>query len=47
MNNIDRKSRKTLIVYAVLHPKCDDGRLYMNRKQGGRGLMIVEMCAKG
>ena len=42
---MDRKSRKIMTMYGVLHPKSDEGRLYIKRK-GGRRLMSVERCIR-
>ena len=41
---VDWKSRKTMTMYGVLHPKSDVDRLYVERKEGGRSLMSVERC---
>ena len=30
----------------ALHPKSDVDRLYIKRKEGGRGLMSVELCVR-
>ena len=46
LKNVDRKSRKTMTMYGALHPKSDVGRLYIKRKEGGRGLMSVECCVR-
>ena len=46
LKELDRNSRKTMTKYGALHPKSDVDRLYMKRKEGGRGLMSVEWCAK-
>ena len=43
---IDRKTRKLFTIYAALHPKSDAGRLYIPRKEGGRGLISIEDCAE-
>jgi hypothetical protein len=39
---IVRKIRKMLTMYKVHHPKVDIDRLYVKRKEGGRGLVQVE-----
>ena len=39
---VDRKSRKLFTIYGALHPKLDVDRLYMPRKEGGRGLISTE-----
>ena len=36
-----RKTRKMLTMYKVHHPKTDIDRLYVKRKEGGRGLVQV------
>ena len=46
LKDVERKSRKTMTMYGVLHPKSDVDRLYVKRKKGGRSLMSVERCVK-
>ena len=46
LKDVDRKSRKTMTIYGALHLKSDVDRLYVKRKEGGRGLMSVERCVK-
>ena len=46
LKNVDRKSRKTKTMYGALHPKSDVDRLFIKRKEGGRGLMSVEHCVR-
>ena len=46
LNALDRKSRTTVTMYGALHPKSDVDRLYMKRKEGGRGLIGVEQKKK-
>ena len=43
---IDRKTRKLFTIYGALHPKSDVDRLYIPRKEGGRGLKSIEDCAE-
>ena len=43
---MDRKSRKIKTMYGMLHPKSDVVRLYLKRKEGGRGLISVESCVR-
>ena len=43
---IDRKTRKLLTMYQTLHPKSDVDRLYIPRKEGGRGLISIEDCVE-
>ena len=47
LNSIDRKTRKILTMYRAMHPKSDVDRLYMTRKEGGRGLCSVEYAVRG
>ena len=46
IKQIDRKTRKMLTLYKMHHPKADIDRLYVKRKEGGRGLMQVETAYK-
>jgi len=46
INKIDRKTRKILTMYKMHHPKADINRLYVKRKEGGRGLVQVEAAYK-
>ena len=39
---IDRKTRKLFTLYGASHPKSDVDRLYIRRKEGGRGLISIE-----
>ena len=43
---IDRKTRKLFTIYGALHPKLDVNRLYIPRKEGGRGLISIEDCVE-
>ena len=43
---IDRKTRKLLTIYGALHPKSDVDRLYIPRKEGGRGLISTKHCVE-
>ena len=47
LNSIDRKTRKTLTMYGAMHPKSDVNRLYITRKEGGRGLCSIEYAVRG
>ena len=42
LQNLDRKTRKLLTIHGQHHQKADVDRLYVPRKQGGRGLMQLE-----
>ena len=46
LKDVDRKSRKTMTMYGAFHSKSDLDRLYIKRKEGGRGLMSVERCVR-
>jgi len=39
IKQIDRKIRKMLTMYKMHHPKADIDRLYVKRKEGGRGMV--------
>ena len=43
---IDRNAGKLFTIYRVLHPKSDVDRLYIPRKEGGRGLISIEDCVE-
>ena len=36
-----------MAIYGALHPKSDVSRLYIKRKEGGKGLMSVEHLVSG
>ena len=44
LQSIDMKTRQLLTIYGGLHLKSDVGRLYIPRKDGGRGLTAIENC---
>ena len=46
MQAIDRKTRKLFTIFGELHPKSDVDRLYIPRKDGGRGLIAIEDCVE-
>ena len=46
LKKIDTKTRKLLNMHKMLHPKADVERLYIPRKDGGRGLIEVETAFK-
>ena len=46
IKQIDRKTRKMLTMYKMHHQKADLDRLYVKRKEGGRGLVQVEAACK-
>ena len=39
---MDQKTRKIMAMHKALHPKDDVYRLYVSRKEGGRGLASIE-----
>ena len=43
---IDRKTRKLFTIYGALYPKSDVDRLYIPRKERGRGLISLEDCVE-
>ena len=43
---INRKTRKLFIIYGAVHPKSDVDRLYIPRKEVGRGLISIEDCVE-
>jgi len=46
IKQIDRKTRKMLTMHKIHHPKADIDRLYVKRREGGRGLVQVEAAYK-
>jgi hypothetical protein len=46
IKQIDRKTRNILTMYKMHHPKADIDRLYVKRREGGRGLVQVEAAYK-
>jgi hypothetical protein len=42
IRRMDRKTRKFLTLFGLLHPKSDVDRIYIPRKSGGRGLIELE-----
>ena len=46
LQGIDRKTRNLFTIYGALHPKLDVDRLYIPRKEGGRGLISTEDCVE-
>ena len=41
LENIDRRTKKMMHLYGAIHPRADVDRLYVQRDEGGRGLMSV------
>ena len=46
IKKVDTKIRKILTMHRVDHPKSDVNRLYLPRKEGGRGLVQFELSLK-
>jgi len=42
LQTLERKTEKLLNIHGQHHPKTEGGRLYVPRKQKGRGLMQLE-----
>ena len=42
LQEIDKKSRKTMTMNKELHPRSDVATIYVSRKKGGRGLISCE-----
>ena len=43
---INKKTRKLCTIYGALNPKSDVDKLYILRKEGGRGLISIEDCVE-
>ena len=43
---MDRRTRKLLTMHKAFHPRDDVHRLYVGRKDGGRGLISIEECVE-
>ena len=42
LRQMDQRTRKVMTVHKALHPKEEVDRLYVPRKEGGRGLASIE-----
>ena len=42
LKQMDQRTRKLMTMHKALHPRDDGDRLYVSRKQGGRGLASIE-----
>ena len=42
----DRKTRKLFTIYGAFHTKSDVDRLYIPKREGGRGLILIEDCVE-
>ena len=47
LKGMDVRTRKLLTMFGVFHMKSNVDRLYMKRKEGGRGLISVMECVRG
>ena len=46
LRQMDPKTRKMLTLCGAFHKRASFGRLYLKRKEGGRGLISVEDCVR-
>ena len=46
LQEMDKKTRKFMAMNKELHPRSDAARLYVSRKNGGRGLIVCENSVK-
>ena len=44
LRQMDQRTIKLMSMHRALHPRDDVGRLYVPRKEGGRGLASIEDC---
>ena len=42
LRQMERRTRKLMTMHEALHPRDDVDRLYVSRKEGGRGLASIE-----
>ena len=42
LKQVDQRIRKLMTMHKALHPRDDVDRLYVSRKEGGRGLASIE-----
>ena len=42
LKQMDQRTRKVMTMHKALHPRDDVDRLYVSRKEGGRGLASIE-----
>ena len=43
---MDTKMRKLLMSYRTLHPRADVDRLFLKRRDGRRGSIVVQNCVE-
>ena len=46
LKQMDQRTRKLMTMHKALHPRHDVDRLYVSRKEGGRGLTSIEDTAE-
>ena len=46
LKQMNQKTRKLMTMHKVLHPRDDVDRLYVPRKEGGRGLTSIKYCVE-
>ena len=46
LEQVDGRTRKLMTIHRALNPKIDLARIYLSRKEGGRGLISVEDTVK-
>ena len=46
LKKMDVQTRKTMTMHGAFHIKSDTDRLYLKRKDGGRGLISVTDCVR-
>ena len=46
LKKMDTKTRRIMTMHGAFHRKSNVGRLYLKRKDGGRGLISVEDCVR-
>ena len=46
LEQMDRRTRKLMTMHRSLNPRSDVARIYLSRKEGGRGLLSVEDTIK-
>ena len=44
LRQMDQRTRKLMTMHKAFHPRDDTDRLYVPRKEGGRGLANIEYC---
>ena len=47
LKQMDQRTRKLMTMHKALHPRNDVDRLYVSRKEGGRGLASIEDSVDG